>query len=166
MSPAFRNALVTVPLVVGLGILSGAVAGSAEENAWFAALAKPALYPPGAVFGIAWTILYALMGIALARVIAAGRSPARGTAVLLFVLQLALNLAWSSVFFRYHLLGASFLLILAILAAASLTTFAFARIDRAAGWLLVPYLAWLTFAAGLSLRIWQLNPAALATIST
>ena len=150
----------TVPAVVVLGALSGTVAGSAETNPWFAALVKPALYPPGAAFGIVWTILYAMMGLALAMVLAARPSPLRRRATVLFAVQLLLNLAWSTLFFRLHMLAPSFVLILVILAAALATTFAFARVDRRAAWLLVPYLAWLSFAAGLAFRIWQLNPSA------
>jgi tryptophan-rich sensory protein len=157
---ALRIAILTVPAVVLLGSLSGVVAGSGEENPWFATLAKPALYPPGFVFGIVWTVLYALMGVAIARVFAAPASPARSRAALLFAVQLVLNLAWSTLFFKLHLLGPSFALILVILAAALATTFAFARLDRIAAWLLVPYLVWLSFAAGLAFRIWQLNPGA------
>lgn len=157
---ALRIAILTVPGVMLLGSLSGVVAGSGEDNPWFADLAKPALYPPGFVFGVVWTLLYALMGVAIARVLAypPGRDLQR--AALLFAAQLVLNLIWSTLFFKLHLLGPSFALILVILAAALATTFAFARLDRIAAWLLVPYLAWLCFAAGLAFRIWQLNPGA------
>jgi translocator protein len=153
---ALRIAILTVPGVVLLGSLSGVVAGSGEDNPWFADLAKPALYPPGFVFGVVWTLLYALMGVVLA--CPPGRDLQR--AALLFAAQLVLNLIWSTLFFKLHLLGPSFALILVILAAALATTFAFARLDRIAAWLLVPYLAWLCFAAGLAFRIWQLNPGA------
>lgn len=157
---AWRTALLTVPGVILLGSLSGVVAGSGEYNPWFADLAKPTLYPPGFVFGIVWTLLYALMGVAIARILAAPPGPARSRAALLFAVQLLLNLAWSTLFFKLHMLGPSFGLILVILAAALAGTFAFARLDRIAAWLLVPYLAWLCFAAGLAFRIWQLNPDA------
>lgn len=160
LSRTVRRALVTVPAIVVLGALSGAVAGSAESNPWFAALVKPALYPPGAAFGIVWTILYAMMGLSLAMVLGAPPSSTRRRATALFAVQLLLNLAWSTLFFRLHMLAPSFWLILVILTAALATTFAFARIDRRAAWLLVPYLAWLSFAAGLAFRIWQLNPSA------
>ena len=157
---SLRLAFLTVPGVMLLGSLSGVVAGSGEDNPWFAELAKPALYPPGFVFGIVWTLLYALMGVAIARVLACPPGRDRQRAALLFAAQLVLNLIWSTLFFKLHLLGPSFALILVILAAALATTFAFARLDRIAAWLLVPYPAWLCFAAGLAFRIWQLNPAA------
>ncbi len=157
---ALRYGFLAVPGIMILGSLSGVVAGSGESNPWFADLAKPALYPPGFVFGIVWTLLYAMMGIALARIFALPPGLLRRRAVRVFAAQLALNLAWSTLFFKLHLLAASVALILAILALALVTTFAFARLDRIAALLLVPYLAWLCFAAGLAFRIWQLNPAA------
>src|SRR3546814_11839374 len=64
-----RWAIVAVPLIVLLGSLSGGIGGSAGESSWYAALQKPALVPPGWVFGVAWTILYALMGLALAMIL-------------------------------------------------------------------------------------------------
>ena len=76
-----RWALVCVPLVLMLGILSGKLAGSGYGNPWFDALAKPAIMPPGWAFGVAWTILYILMGVALAIILnargAKGRQVAR-----------------------------------------------------------------------------------------
>jgi tryptophan-rich sensory protein len=149
---------ITVPAILLLGWLSGAVAGSTETNAWYASLAKPVLLPPGISFGIVWSILYALMGVALARLIAAPRHPQKPRALAWFAVQLAMNLGWSSLFFRFHLVEMAFYLILAILAAALWTTWLFGRIDRPAARLMVPYLVWLSFAAGLAYRTWQLNP--------
>lgn len=155
-----RWALVTVPLVVLLGFASGRLAGSGEGNRWFAALDKPAAMPPGWAFGAAWSLLYVLMGIALAMILNARGAPGRRTAIMLFVVQLALNLAWSPTFFAAHQVRAAFLLILVIFAVALATTVTFARIRRAAAWLLVPYLAWLGFAAALNHDIDRLNPNA------
>lgn len=161
-----RTALVTVPLVLLLGTLSGRLAGSAENNPWFAALVKPEAYPPGVTFGIVWTILYVMMGIALALVLNARGAKGRWLAVALFVAQLLANLAWSPVFFRYHEIERAFWLIVVILVHAVLTTIAFGRIRRLAGWLLVPYLAWLSFAAVLNWRIHELNPNGGPAVST
>src|SRR5687767_10665402 len=85
-----RVALITVPLTLLLGTLSGRASGSGEENPWFEGLVKPALQPPGWAFGVAWTILYTLMGLAVAMVIAARGARGRGLAAGLFVVQLAL----------------------------------------------------------------------------
>lgn len=150
--------LVAVPLLVLLGTISGRLAGSSEANPWFMALLKPEIYPPGAVFGIVWTILYVMMGIALALVWTARGARWRWTAVLLFVLQLAANLAWSPLFFRYQRIEDAFWLIVAIFALALLTTISFAAVRRMAALLMLPYLAWLGFAGLLNWRIHELNP--------
>lgn len=155
-----RTALLIVPAVLLLGSLSGWLSGSGSNNAWYQALAKPSWTPPGGSFALAWTVLYVLMGTALATVVYARGSPGRGAAIGLFALQFALNLAWSPTFFGAHRVDAGFWLILAILAAATATTAAFFRIRRRAGWLMVPYLAWLGFAALLNYEVWTLNPGA------
>jgi tryptophan-rich sensory protein len=155
-----RVALVTVPLILFLGILSGALAGSGFSNAWFAALAKPAAMPPGWVFPVAWTILYILIGFALAMIVWAKGASGRGIAIGLFVVQFALNLAWSPTFFAAHKMGAAFAIILLMIVATIATTLAFARIRSRAALLMLPYLAWLCFAAWLNHSIEVLNPGA------
>lgn len=157
-----RWAIVAVPLIVLLGSLSGGIGGSAGESSWYAALQKPALVPPGWVFGVAWTILYALMGLALAMILNARGAYGRPAALTLFGIQLALNLAWSPLFFGAHRIQAAFWLILAIFFFALLTTLAFGRIRKWAAWVMVPYLAWLCFAAVLNWQIMQLNPGGTA----
>lgn len=153
-----RWAIVTVPFVILLGLASGEIAGSGAGNPWFETLVKPAIQPPGWVFGAAWTLLYALMGVALAIVINARGAAKRGMAIGLFFVQLALNLAWSPLFFAAHLLWPAFWLIIAIFLTALLTTLFFGRIRPLAAWLMVPYLAWLCFAAVLTYQIIGLNP--------
>lgn len=142
--------------VIFLGFLSGQAAGSTEDNSWFQTLTKPAWQPPGAVFGIVWTLLYALLGGAAAIVWASGH-PARRQALLLFGAQLAANLTWSPLFFTANRILPALLLLVTIWVLALLTTLAFGRIDRRAAWMLVPYMAWLSYATVLNLRIWQLN---------
>ena len=155
-----RVALVTVPLILFLGILSGAIAGSGFANPWFAALAKPAAMPPGWVFPVAWTILYILIGFALAMIVWARGASGRGIAIGLFALQFALNLAWSPTFFAAHKMGAAFAIILLMIVATIATTLAFARIRSRAALLMLPYLAWLCFAAWLNHSIEAINPGA------
>jgi tryptophan-rich sensory protein len=156
----FRKAVVTVPLVLLLGLASGRLAGSGEDNSWFAMLDKPAAMPPGWAFGLAWTILYILQGIALAIVLNARGNRLRGMAIMLFVVQLAANLAWSPLFFAMHQVAAAFWLILIIFVAALATTFVFGQIRSLAAWAMVPYLAWLCFAAALNQDIARMNPNA------
>jgi tryptophan-rich sensory protein len=155
-----RWALFTVPLIVLLGVGSGRLAGSGYGNRWFAGLAKPEIMPEGWVFGLVWTLLYILMGLSLAVILHARRAKGRGVAIALFVVQLAMNLAWSPLFFTAHDVQAALWLIVALVAAAAITAVLFARIRTSAGLLLLPYVAWLVFAALLNFQIVQLNPDA------
>jgi len=154
-----RWALVCVPIVLLLGILSGTMSGSGADEAWFAALRKPAGYPPPATFGLVWSILYVLMGISLAMVLAASGARGRGPAVLAFVVQLAINLAWSPLFFGAHRMTGALVDILLLDVAVVLTIVLFARIRPRAAWLLVPYLAWILFATYLNFAFLRDNPA-------
>lgn len=155
-----RWALFIVPIIMLLGFLSGTVSGSGERNSWFAELVKPEAQPPGWVFGVVWPILYLMMGIAVSIILNARGARLRGVAVALFVVQLALNLYWSPLFFGQHQVTAAFYLLLAIWVSAFATTLVFGRIRSLAAWLMVPYLAWLSFAAILNYQIDQLNPDA------
>ena len=155
-----RWALFIVPLVVLLGFMSGQFAGSGEENAWFAMLVKPAAQPPGWAFGAAWTVLYIMMGLALTLIICARGARLRGVAIAAFVVQFTLNLLWSPLFFGLHQVTSAFTLIVVMFAAAFVTTLIFGRIRALAAWLMVPYLAWLCFAAILNKQIDALNPDA------
>jgi tryptophan-rich sensory protein len=155
-----RWALVCVPAIILLGFLAARLSGPGAESIWYQRLVKPAIMPPGWVFPIAWTILYALMGFALAVVLNARRARGKGVAIGLFVVQLALNLIWSPLFFGAHQVSQAFWVIVAMLVAAIATTFAFGRIRSAAAWLLLPYLFWLGFASMLNFSIDRLNPDA------
>jgi tryptophan-rich sensory protein len=156
----WKLALVTVPAIVLAGSASGWLSGSGYGNPWFDDLAKPAFMPPGWMFGAAWTTLYTLMGIAVARVLASPPSERRRPALMLFFAQLALNFAWSPIFFAAHDIRLAAMVIFVMLAIASAATAKFLRIDRVAGALMLPYLAWLCFAAALTTAIDRLNPGA------
>jgi len=121
---------------------------------WYTELRKPSWNPPGWIFGPVWTFLYASMAVAAWRVWKAGDAR---TALALYVVQLALNAAWSWLFFGLHRPGLAFVDILALWAAILATTLAFFPKDRAAGWLMVPYLAWVSFAAFLNFTLWRMN---------
>jgi tryptophan-rich sensory protein len=155
-----RWALVTVPAILLLGTLSGRISGSGEDNPWYSALAKPAIMPDGWVFPVAWTILYVLLGLALAMILHARGARGRGLAIGLFLAQLVLNYAWSPIFFGLHQVTTAFIVLLLILALAAAAAFLFARIRRTAALLMLPYLAWLCFAALLNFQIDRLNPDA------
>jgi translocator protein len=155
-----RWALFVVPLVMLLGFLSSTVAGSGEENRWYQELVKPEAQPPGWAFGVVWPILYFMTGLAFAIVLNARSAPQRMLGIGLFLTQLVLNLAWSPLFFGRHQVSTAFYLIIAMFVAALATTFVFGKIRKSAAWLMVPYLAWLCFAAILNYQIDQLNPEA------
>ena len=154
-----RWAMVTVPLILLLGFVAGRVVPVGNASGWYRALAKPALTPPGWVFPVVWTTLYVMLGFALAMILAA-RGAVRGRGVILFLAQFVLNLAWTPLFFGAHRVGLALLVIVAMTVLTIATAFAFARVRKAAAWLLVPYLVWISFASVLTWRIGQLNPHA------
>lgn len=155
-----RYALVTVPFILLLGILSARIANSGYGNPWFDALAKPSVMPPSWVFPVAWTILYVLLGLSLALILHARGARGRAAALVFFAAQQILNFAWSPVFFAMHRVQVALGIIAAMFVLAFITACLFARIRRAAGLLMIPYLAWLCFAAFLNYQILELNPGA------
>lgn len=155
-----RWALFLVPLMVLLGFASSSLSGSGSGSAWFAVLEKPAIFPPPVLFGIVWSVLYALMGLALAGVCSAFGSRYRLAAISAFALQLMLNLMWSPVFFHWHQIGAALGIIIALALALGLTIHMFLKVRRWAGLILLPYLAWVLFAAVLNYQFLVLNPDA------
>ena len=159
-----RPAFITVPAIVLTGSAIGLLTNRRGGDAWYAALAKPEFMPPAGAFPVAWTILYALMGVAVAMVLAEPPSPRRRFALVLFSVQLALNYAWSPIFFAAHDIALAKIVIFAMAAVAAAAAGQFFRLKKAAGYLMVPYLAWLVFAATLNSTIEQLNPGAGASL--
>jgi len=141
------------PLAVGA---LGTIPTIPAIRGWYRTLDKPGWSPPDAVFGPVWSTLYILMGVAMVLV---RRMEVSGSAQQLFGLQLTLNLAWSYAFFGLRSPAAGAAVILALWLAIIATIAAFARRSRLAAALLVPYFAWVTFAALLNLEIWRRNAA-------
>jgi tryptophan-rich sensory protein len=137
--------------------ISGALFTGPAVDGWYRTLERPAFAPPNWVFGPAWTLLYALMGIAAYLVWKAPKTPARRAALAWFGAQLALNAIWSPVFFGLKNPGFALLIIVMMWAAIVATIAAFARVRTAAAWLLVPYLLWVSFATYLNYSFWALN---------
>lgn len=126
-------------------------------DGWYAALQKPSWNPPAWVFGPAWTVLYIFMAVAAWLVWRQGGWKAQGRALGLFLVQWVLNALWTPLFFGLHRPGLAFAEIVILWLAIAATLAAFWRINKVAGALLVPYLAWVTFAAALNFAIWRLN---------
>lgn len=125
---------------------------------WYASLVKPAGAPPDWIFAPVWTTLFFLMGIAAFLVWRHGLArPDVRRALFVFALQLGLNVLWSFVFFGTRNPGGAFLEILVLWLAIAATIRLFANISKTAAWLLVPYLAWVAFAAYLTYAFWTLN---------
>lgn len=120
-------------------------------------ITKPPLSPPGIVFPIAWTLLYGLMGIGLARVLLSAPSPERTAGITLFAIQLALNLAWSFIFFGARRFDLALIELVAMLAIVIAMTAAFWKADALAGKTQLPYIAWLCFATYLNTGVLMLN---------
>jgi tryptophan-rich sensory protein len=151
------KAIFCILLCLSAGGIGSAFTASAIPE-WYATLAKPSFSPPNWIFAPAWTILYILMGLAAALVWQKGlQNPKVRTALVIFLLQLILNLIWSVLFFglRSPLYG---LVDILFLWAMILVTIAhFSRVSTLAASLLIPYILWVTFAAGLNLGIFLLN---------
>jgi benzodiazapine receptor len=146
---------IALPLLVGF---LGSIATSKSVGTWYVTLDKPSFNPPSSVFGPVWTVLYVMMGISLFLVWQKGvASPNVKTGIAIFAIQLALNLSWSFAFFgaRSPLAGA--VVIVALWCAIVATMAVFARVSRPAVLLLVPYLAWVSFASVLNFSLYFLN---------
>lgn len=140
--------------------LAGIVPGlltAGDVATWYPTLNKPAFTPPGWVFGPVWTFLYALMGVALYLAWQRRDQPGGTIALGLFAVQLVLNAGWTLTFFGARSIVGGLLGILVLWVAIVGTIVSFWRLDHRAGVLLVPYLAWVSFAVALNVAIWQLN---------
>ena len=124
---------------------------------WYAALAKPAWNPPNWIFGPVWTVLYVLMAVAAWLVWRQAGFAGAGAALGLFGVQLVLNALWSYLFFGLHRIDWALADILALWAAILAVLVLFWRVQAAAGTLLLPYLAWVSFATVLNFALWRLN---------
>lgn len=151
-----RWALFLVPLVLLLGFAAGRVAG--PDTVWFQNLVKPAIYPPPAVFGIVWSALYVMIGLALALVASAWGAPGRGVAIAAFAVHFVGNLAWTSVFFGMQDITGGLMVLGYAVVTLLIVLVLFWRVRRAAALLLIPYLAWASFATLLNYQFMAENP--------
>jgi translocator protein len=138
--------------------VAGQIATYPNLTPWYDSLVKPSFNPPSYVFPEVWTTLYGLMAFSIWRVLRRiPATPERHTALILFFIQLALNAAWSWMFFWMHSPLLGLINIIPQLAVIVLTIRAVGKVDRIASWSLVPLAAWVTFASVLNFSIWWLN---------
>ncbi|MCR5404205.1 MAG: tryptophan-rich sensory protein [Butyrivibrio sp.] len=148
--------LISILLVEALGFTVGMLTRTGTEI-YAGMINKPPLSPPGILFPIAWTILYALMGVGVARIILSGQSYERRIAVILFAAQLVLNLAWCFIFFGAQKFMLAFVELIIMLALVMMMIIFFRKTDTLAAMLQIPYIMWLCFAAYLNLGVVVLN---------
>ncbi len=151
--PKYFRWILAVELV---GILSGVLSRNAARM-YAQTIMKPPFSPPGILFPIVWTILYAFMGIGAARVAAEPDSIRRFRALNIFVIQLTVNFFWSLIFFNAQAFGFAFLWLVCLWILVAVMIVLFYREDRLAGLLQIPYFLWITFAGYLNFAVWQLN---------
>ncbi len=145
---------IAVPLAVGF--LSARLSGNNMEE--YQNLIQPSFAPPGWVFPVVWTMLYILMGIASYRIYSTGSyRPQVKSALFFYGLQLLANFLWSILFFGLQLRGIALLWLIFLWILILITTIKFYRLDKVAGFLMVPYLIWVSFAGILNYYVWQLN---------
>jgi len=152
---ANRRPLLFFVLVTSAVGVSASVFTEPNIAGWYAGLVHPSFAPPNWVFAPVWTTLYVLMAVAAWRVWrgVGTKSPE----IALYFLQLIFNFAWSAIFFAAHRIGLALIEICVLTALVLATLILFARRDRLAGWLFLPYLAWTSFATALNYAFWSLN---------
>lgn len=150
-----KKILIAVIVCVVLGALSGFVTIDAIQT-WYVTLNKPSWNPPNWLFGPVWTTLYIMMGIAFGLVWSSS-NPNKDKAMTLFYLQFGLNMLWSILFFYLRSPGIALIEIILMLIFILLTTNAFKKVDSRAAYLMLPYIAWVSFATVLNFTIWSLN---------
>lgn len=156
MKQSWKVYLFWIALAEAVGLLSGLL--SREGTVIFGQTAlQPPLSPPAIVFPIAWTILYALMGIGAARVSMTPASADRSRGLNLFVTQLIVNFFWSLIFFNAQAYGFALLWLILLFVLVLWMTLEFRKVDPLAALLQIPYLLWLAFAAYLNYGVWMLN---------
>ena len=156
MKRNWKQLLIALAIPLAVGGAAALLTGRAMAS--FDTLRQPPLSPPGWLFPVVWTVLYALMGLASWLVWSTACPPEqKNTALGFYAAQLAFNFFWSILFFRLEQYLLAFFWLLALWLLIAATAALFSRCRRAAGWLLAPYLLWVAFAGYLNLAIWILN---------
>ena len=148
--------VVWILLTEAIGALSGWLTRKGAK-VYSQSIIQPPLSPPPMVFPVVWGILFALMGAGAARIYLSHASAARSRALAVFFLQLGFNFFWSIIFFNLQFFGFALLWLLILWVLILWMIAAFAKVDRPAAWMQIPYLLWVSFAAYLNLGVWLLN---------
>jgi tryptophan-rich sensory protein len=148
-------------LLLSLGAAAVGAVASADAGAFYAQLVRPSWAPPGWLFAPVWTVLYVLMGVAAWLVWREHGFKEGRTALTLFVVQLGANALWTWIFFAWHRGALAFAEIVFLWCLIVATVVVFRRLNALAAALLLPYLAWVTFACALTFATWRLNPGVL-----
>jgi tryptophan-rich sensory protein len=149
--------LIASILLCQLAGLIGSLTTFSEITGWYVTLAKPFFTPPNWVFGPVWLALYTLMGISFWFIWQKKPNKKTKTVMRIFAMQLALNALWSIVFFGFHSLLGGMILIILLWLLILICIIRFYEISKPAGWLLVPYIIWVTIATALNAGVWLLN---------
>ncbi|KAL2603184.1 hypothetical protein R1flu_017162 [Riccia fluitans] len=148
--------VVAVAVPIGVGFLGSVFGGG--DNDWYKSLNKPSWTPPSWAFPVIWTILYLLMGIASFIVWRQGGFRVQAYPLGIYVLQLALNFAWTPIFFGWRRPDFALIEIILLWVAVAWTIFLFYQVNHAAAYLLIPYILWVTLATALNGYIFKNNP--------
>ena len=146
---------VSILLTLAVGGLSGFLTSMGMDS--FDALTKPPLTPPSFLFPIVWTVLFILMGVGAARVFLTEPTAARNRALIVYVVQLAVNFLWSIIFFNPQAYAFAFFWLILLWVLILTMIYLFCKVDKPAALLQIPYAIWVTFAGYLNLMIWLLN---------
>jgi benzodiazapine receptor len=151
-----RSLIVFLALCLSVSLIGGWITQT-SVNDWYQTLVKPTLNPPDWVFAPTWVTLYVMMALSAWRIWLRSAGRIRQLAMLIFAIQLALNLAWSFIFFGAKSPSFAAIEIVALWITIFISLLTFSRIDRIAVWLMIPYLLWVSFAIYLNVSIYLLN---------
>ncbi len=147
--------IISAAISLGVGGISAFL--SKDNMSIYSAVNRPALSPPSWLFPIVWTVLFVLMGIAAA-IIWRSNGKELDSALIFYGFQLVFNFCWPLIFFNFRAFGIAFFWLLVLLVLIGITAIKFYKINKTAGWMMLPYFAWVSFAGYLNYMIWQLNP--------
>ena len=150
-----------LPYIISVAISLGTGGFSAfltkNSMSLYSEINRPPLSPPSWLFPVVWTVLFVLMGIAAAKIWCSNGKEI-DSALIFYGFQLVFNFIWPIIFFNFRAFEFAFFWLIALIVLVGISMIKFYRIDKTAGWLMLPYFAWICFAGYLNYAIWQINP--------